>query len=232
MASDRKTALLLGVLVISSMAFGVLNSVPVLEKPEYLGRLAAHEARILWAVFFQAAFAVVYVAIAVLPVAILRRYREGLATAHFGFRIIGAGHSFLGMASLLLLSSLGKSFVAGGPLDSHTLRLLGELLRTGRDMINHIAVVLPWCIGGLILYYCLYAARLVPGWLAIWGIVATSLGILSTILFMLNVIRIISPAYLLMMTPTALADLGLALFLIIRGFRPMAAAPSSEGRLR
>jgi hypothetical protein len=228
MASDRRAAVVLGVLVVSSMVFGIMNTVPILEKPDYLERLAANEAKILNAVFFQAAFAVVYVGIAVLPLAMLKRYREGLATAYFGFRIIGAAFSFLGMASLLLLLSLGRSFAAGGTLDSQIVRLLGELLRTGRDMINHIAVVLPWCIGGLILYHGLYAARLVPAWLSIWGIVATSLGIVSTILFMLNFIRIVSPTYMLMMTPTALVDLALALFLIIKGFRPIATASGGK----
>jgi hypothetical protein len=216
---ERRTAILLGVLLISSIVFGILNTVLALEYPDYLTKLAAIESQVLKAVFFQSAFAVVYVYIAALFYPIIKKRSEGLAIAYFGFRITGAAFSFIGTASLLLLLSLSQSFVSTDQLNSPYFQTLGELLRTGRDMVNHIAVALSWCIGGLILYYCFFVMRLVPKWLSIWGIVGSSLSILSTVMLMLTVIKMATPIYFIMNTPTALVDITLAVFLILKGFK-------------
>jgi hypothetical protein len=151
-----------------------------------------------------------------------------MAIGYFGFRILGAAFSFIGIASLLLLLSLSQTFVSTDPMNSQYLHTLGELFRTGRDMINHIEVALTWCIGGLILYSSFLAMGLVPKWLSIWGIVGSSLSVLSTMLFMLGFIRLATPIYFsmpiyfIMNTPTALVDIVLALFLIVKGFNPIA----------
>jgi ABC-type Mn2+/Zn2+ transport system permease subunit len=74
-SSDRKTAVALGILLLSSILFGILNTVLALESPDYLAKLSAIKTQVLIAVFFQAAFAIAYVGIAVLPYPILKRPR-------------------------------------------------------------------------------------------------------------------------------------------------------------
>lgn len=54
-------------------------------------------------------------------------------------------------------------------LDLSFLECTAELLRKGRDIVNHIVMILPWALGGFILYYVLYQNRLVPRWLSVWG---------------------------------------------------------------
>ena len=50
---------MLGVLLICGILFGILNSVPALENPDYLTKLSTIKTQVLIAVFFQAAMAVV-----------------------------------------------------------------------------------------------------------------------------------------------------------------------------
>lgn len=220
MNSDRRTAIILGILLIAGILFGILNTVPALENPDYLTKLSAIKTQVLIAVFFQSAMAAVYVCIAVLLYPIIKKYNEGFAIGYFGFRIIGAAFLFVGIVSLLLLLLLSQSFVTADQLNSPYFQTIGELLRTGRDLMNHVGMILPWSFGGLILYYCIFKMKLAPKWLSIWGIVGSSLTLIATLMLMLDFIKIVTPTYLIMNAPTALFELSLAFFLIVKGFNP------------
>ncbi len=223
MNSDRRRAVLLGALLISGIAFGILNTVPALEYPDYLAKLSTIRTQILSAVFFQAAMATVYVWIAVLFYPVVKRHSKGLALAYFGFRIIGAAFLFVGIASLLLLLQFSQTVVSAGLLDAPQPRIAGELLRTGRDLMNHIGMVLPWILGGLILCWSMLKTAVVPRWLSVWGIVGALFTVIATLLYMLDFLEMMTPTYMAMNVPTALFELTLAVFLIVRGFDPVPA---------
>lgn len=218
MNEERRTAVLYGFLLISGMVFGIINSVPALESQGYMSVLTEIRLHVLNAVFFQAAMAVAYVLIAVLGYRLVKRFNENLATACFGFRIIAAGFLFVGIASLLLLLWLSQVSVAAGQSDSFYFETTGELLRRGRDLLNHIGLILPWSIGGLILYYSFIKMKIIPLWLSFWGLSGSVLTLLATILYMLTAIEMATPVYFLMNAPTALFELTLAFYLIIKGF--------------
>ncbi|MBC8554213.1 MAG: DUF4386 domain-containing protein [Candidatus Brocadiales bacterium] len=198
-----------------------MNSIPALEYPDYLTKLSVIKTHVLIAVFFQAAMAIVYVWIAVLLYPILNKYNKDLATGYFAFRIIGAGFLFAGIGSLLLLLWLSQSFASADQINSSYFQTTGELLRQGRDILNHIGMILPWSIGGLILYYCFFRMKLIPQWLSIWGGIGSAFTLLSTLLLMLTIIEMATPIYFIMNTPTALLELVLATFLIFKGFNPV-----------
>lgn len=218
MKSMRKTAISYGLLLIFGLVFGILSSVPALEYSGYLEKLSKMETQVLAATFSQAAMAVVYVMIAVLLYPIIRSYNKTLAAGYFGFRMIGAGFLFVGIGSLLLLLWLSQSFADAGQADVSYYETIAEVVRRGRDVLNHIGMILPWSIGGIILYYCFYKMSLVPGWLSIWGIIGSVLTLVATMILMLNVITLTSPVYFILNAPTALFELVFAVFLIIRGF--------------
>lgn len=174
--------------------------------------------QVLVATLFQAAMAVVYVTITVLVYPIIKKYNKSLAVGYFGFRIIGSGFLFAGIGSLLLLLELSQSFAAAGQADVLDFEVIAELLRQGRDILNHIGMILPWSIGGLILYYSLYKFRLIPRWLSIGGMIGSTLTLLATLLLMLNIIKLASPVYFILNAPIAICELFLAVLLIFRGF--------------
>jgi len=165
--------------------------------------------------------AAVYVCIASITYPIIRKYNADLGTVYFGFRIIGAAFLFVGIASLSLLLSLSQAYVSASPIDGNYFLVIGELLRTGRDSMNHVGMILPWMSGGLILCYCLFRIQLVPRWLSVLGISAALLTLLATLLLMLGFIRIITPIYFIMNTPSAFFEISLAIFLIVKGFNPI-----------
>jgi len=113
---NRKTAIILGILIISGILSGILSSVPALEKTDYLTKLSTIETRVLVAVFFQAVMALAYTGITILLYPIVKRFNETLAAGYFGFRIIGTGFLFVGIASLLLLLWLSQSSGTADPV--------------------------------------------------------------------------------------------------------------------
>ncbi|MBU9711544.1 DUF4386 domain-containing protein [Bacillus tamaricis] len=91
-------------------------------------------------------------------------------------------------------------------------------------------MILPWSIGGLILYYCLYKIRVIPRWLSIWGILGSTFTLLATLMLMLNIIELVSPVYFILNAPLAFGELILAIFLIVKGFnRPTITFKENEG---
>jgi Domain of unknown function (DUF4386) len=88
MNPNRKTARLFGFLLIAGIAFGIFSSVPALEQPDYLVKLASIKTQVLIDVLCQFAMAAVYVCIAVLLFPIIKRYSELMALGYFGFRIL------------------------------------------------------------------------------------------------------------------------------------------------
>ncbi|TYA13506.1 DUF4386 domain-containing protein [Paenibacillus faecis] len=218
MQTNRKTAVYLGLLLIFSFVFGIFSSVPALERSDYLVKLPEIEMQVLVATFFQAAMAVVYVTITVLVYPIIKKYNQSLAVGYFGFRLIGSGFLFAGIGSLLLLLEVSQSSTVAGQADLSYFEVIAELLRQGRDTLNHIGMILPWSIGGLILYYGLYKTRFIPGWLSIGGMIGSSLTLLATLLLMLNIIKLASPIYFILNAPIAICEMFLAVLLIFRGF--------------
>lgn len=218
MEINRKTAVTLGLMLIAALVCGIFSSVPALEEPDYLTRLASIESRVFAAVFFQAMMAIFYVGIIVYTYPIVRLDNQRGSLAYLIFRAIGATFLFVGIATLLLLLAVSREFVASNVTEAVNLEKTGELLRLARDWLNHIGMILPWSIGGFFLYRAFLKTKLIPQWLSLWGLTATTLTLAATILYMLDLIQLVTITYFALNIPTALLELVLAGYLIIKGF--------------
>ena len=149
----------------------------------------------------------------------LKKVNTSLTIGFLTFRSISVAFIFIGWLSILLLLELSDEFLQAESSGSAHFQTLDNLLRSGRDLVNHVAMPLILSVGNLMFYSILYQSKLIPRWLSIWGLIATVLsGILASILLMFNVINIITPSYIMLALPTALLEIVLALWLIIYGF--------------
>jgi hypothetical protein len=93
---------------------------------------------------------------------------------------------------------------------------------------NHLWVYVPTGIGGLILTYLLFVGRLVPRPIAVLGIVGYASLLLGVLLDLLGVLDMVTGAGLVLVAPGGLFEfVVLPIWLIAKGFRPTAAAPTS-----
>ncbi len=227
MNSDKKATTIAGWLYILGTVAGILSVVPVIDDPDYLIKASANENQVIIGAFFQFIMAVAYVGIAISLHPILRKYHEGLSLGFVGFRIIAGVFLVIGVISLLLLLTLSQEFVKAGAPASSYFQILGGLLRAGRDLVNHVAMILSLSIGGLMYYSVLYQSKIVPRWLSGWGLAGTALTILASLLVMFRSIEIITTIYMVLNIPMALQEMVLAVWLIVKGFSPSAIASRS-----
>jgi hypothetical protein len=194
----------------------------ILGAPDYLSLITAGRAQVMLGVLFSFANGLAYVGIAVLLFPILRRRFGSLALAYVGFRMVEFIMQIVaGLSPLALLTLTGEPGNAGAAAASD-LPALGALLLAVRfaafQMLNLI-----FSLSALLLYTMLLRTRLVPGFIAIWGLSAAALVLLNTVLgwFMPDL-----GAALGMITglPPLLNELLLGVWSIVRGFSPPAIA--------
>jgi uncharacterized membrane protein HdeD (DUF308 family) len=74
----------------------------------------------------------------------------------------------------------------------------------------------------MMLYYALYQTKLLPRWIAIWGLLGGILYLISGILPFFDIIKPMSETEALLRMPIAFQEMVMALWLIVRGFNPAA----------
>lgn len=227
MNSNRKTAIVVGILFIFATVVNLLSNVaflkPILDAPDYLSRIFASENQILIGSLLHiiASFACAGIAIALYPV--LRKYNEGLALGSVGFRVAEAMLYVFGSIGVLMLLPLSQEFIkAGMPATSYFQTLANSLLSM-RDWTGILAVI-AFGPGALMYYAIFYKSKLIPRWLSGWGLIAAALCLISGILVMFNIIEFFTPVQIAINIPIALQEIVLAVWLIAKGFNPSAIA--------
>lgn len=218
MDSNKKRTTIAGSLYIVGTAAGVLSIAPAVDAPDYLFKAYANENQILQAALFQFLMTVAYTGFAITLYPLLRKHMESMALGFLTFRIIAAVLNIIGFIIILMILSLSHAFVIGGSPVSSYYQTIGDLLRSGRDFINHIAMIFAISIGGLLFYTILFQTKLLPRWMSVTGLAATLLTIAASLLVMFHVIEILTTIYLALNLPLIILETVLAIWLIMKGF--------------
>jgi Domain of unknown function (DUF4386) len=228
--SDRKSAVIVGVLFITATVANLLSTSltrSLVTAPDYLRSLSASGNHVLVGALLAliAALASASIAMALYPV--LRHYNEGLALGSVGFRLIEAVFYLVDIVGLLSLLALSQAFVkAGAPGDPY-FQTISTLIQAAREWVNFVLAVSAFSLGALLYYVVIYQSKLIPRWLAGWGVLgaACSLGAAITMLFGLAPYSL---PMLVLVLPIAVQEMVLAIWLIVRGFNPSAIASSGH----
>jgi len=225
--SNRKTAVIVGVLFISATVSAVLAGLfleSILNDPDYLIRIAANENQVLIAVLLELILAVSVVGIAVFLFPIFRKHNEALALGYVGIRILEAVIIIVGAISALLLLTLSREYVAGVP-DASSFQTSSTLLLAERDWTFLLGPVIVFTLNSLILNYLLYQSKLVPRFISVWGLIGATLLLAAGLLAMFDIYSIESTT--LLAAPIGVNEMFLAVWLIVKGFNSSAIVPES-----
>jgi Domain of unknown function (DUF4386) len=220
MNSDRKAAAIAGWLYILGTVAGVLSVAYAVDAPDYLVQAATNANQVLLAAFFHLVMTPAYVGIAIALYPVLRPHHPHLALGFASFRVMAGAFIFIGVIFLLLILALSQEYVRAGAPAASYFQTLGMLLQAGRDLVNHIAMILAVSLGGLMYYWLLYQSQLVPRWLSGWGLLGTTLTIVATLLVLFRLIGILTTGYMVLNLPIAMQEMVLAVWLIVKGFNP------------
>lgn len=227
----RKKSISVGALLILSLVVGILSIDPVIDGMDKLESVSINSNAILIRAFMQFILGLIYASIPIILYTLLKKINTSLTIGFLVFRIISVGFIFIGWLSILLLLALSQEFVTSGSPELLYFKTLDNLLRSGRDLINHVAMPLILSVGNLMFYYILYQSKIIPKWLSLWGLIATILSsVLASLLLMFDVIGIINATYVSLAFPTALLEIVLATWLIVKGFDSNVVNSISEKR--
>ena len=174
MNTNRKTALIAGILFIFATTASLLSTVflgSILDAPDYLIRIFVNQNQVTIGVLLKIIAAMTSAGIAIAMYPVMKVSNAGLALGSVVFRALEAVFYIVGVVSLLSLLALGQQFATAGVADRTSLQAIGNLLVSVRD---HAALVgvFAFCVGAFMYYYLLFQSRLIPRWLSGFGIVA------------------------------------------------------------
>ena len=220
MPSNRKTAIIVGMLFIIGDIAGVLSLLVtrgLLEGPDALTKIAADQDQlVLGALLVRVmGFALAIVPVVMFPV--FKKYNEILALGRVVFR--GALETVACMATagtwLLLVELSREHAAAASPGAPHFQALSALLASSTAEYFTSIV----FSLGALMFYYLFYQSRLVPRWLSIWGLAGAVLYLAAPLLDMFG------HGFGILMAPLAVAEIVLAVWLIARGLN----SPAPKG---
>jgi hypothetical protein len=225
MNTSRRAAVIAGALFLISYVgvfAGAAVLEPILTAPDYLITLYPDRTQVIMGVLleFINAAAVIGIAVALFPV--FKQHAESLALGYVAFRVIEAVFAILVSISILPLIDLSQQFIQAGTPDAAYFETVGASALAARAWASQMLVV-PFALSALILYYVLYQSRLVPRFIPIWGFLAVAAVLAGNVVDVPDMTEGFHPAQLLVL-PIILNELFLAVWLIVKGFRPSAVA--------
>lgn len=217
-SNPRGTARAVGVLfLISYLTFivGTAMLEPAFNPDSALGDFAALKAQLVWGSLIESVNVVAIIGIAVLLYPYLSRAGRGLALGYVAIRVLEGAMYFDAKISAFSLVALSEEYVEAGRPDGSAHLLMEQMIRADIAGATRMATV-AFIVGAPVLYALLYRSRLVPRFIAVWGLVAVAMLAAGNIA-QVNVLDGFTPLMLLFV-PIALNELFLAVWLLVKGF--------------
>jgi len=219
-----------GILYITGTVAGGLSmavSAPVRSAGDPFAAAAEHPGAVVTCALLVLVMGLSLAFVPVVLFPVLRRVDEVLA---IGYLVVRGALETVGYAAAavgwLLLVPLGEVMSAGPGMSSPVGVRLGSLVRDFDAATAVVTVV--FCLGAIMFYGLLYRSRLVPRWIASWGLVGIVFYAAADLLAMYAVIGADSAVQVAMFMPLAFQEMVLAVWMIARGFRPAAGATRAQ----
>ncbi|MEU9129329.1 DUF4386 domain-containing protein [Kitasatospora sp. NPDC048540] len=229
--TDRRNSVAAGVLFliteVTAMA-GLALYRPLLSGSDYvLG--AGADGRVLLGALCEVALALAVVGTGVMLFPILRRQHEGIALGYVCVRLLEAVVIVLGLVSLLAVVTLHRDAAAHGT-DAQPLAAAARALVAVHDWTFLLGPNLVLGVNTLLLAALLHRSRVIPRAITVLGLIGGPLICASAVAVLFGLYGQLSGPGTAAALPVFAWEVSLALWLIIRGFRTPATAPTTAPR--
>jgi len=229
MISNRKTAIIVGVLFLTATATAMLGDslvVSILNAPDYLINLYPNRTQVIIGVLIAFINALAVVGIAVLLFPILKKQNESIALGYVGIRTAEFPILLVWLLSPLLLITLSQEYVKAGAPDASSFQTLGAVLIALRLWSWRLIYIING-VATLMLAYLLYQSKLIPRSISVLGLIGGSMLLAGTSLAMLGLIDVDQGAGMLAVLPGGLFEFILPIWLFVKGFNSSSIASES-----
>jgi Domain of unknown function (DUF4386) len=189
---------------------------------------AGSDTGVLWGALTEVIVALAGIGTAVVLFPVAKRQSETAALGFVTARVLEAGLIFVGVVSLLSLTTLRHDVAGTAGADPASLVTTGHTLVAVYDWAFLLSQSLMPVVNALCLGYVMYRSRLVPRILPIVGLAGAPLLLVSDIAIFFGVYDRMAPIAALAALPIAAWEFSLGLWLTFRGFTPspIAAGPA------
>ena len=218
----RTTARVVGVVYLAGFVVGLVGEglfKSVLGAPNYLSIVSANSMTVAIGAILWLMAVVGDAAHGVLMFPILKPHSERSAIGYLAARIVDAIFSAVMVLFILLQIPLGGEYAKAAAADASFLQSLGTLFTQAQLYAYQIGMS-ALGVSGVVLCSTLYKARLLPRWLALWGLAGYAIifcGMLSEIMG--------SGLGLASSLPGGLWEVFVGVWLIVKGFSSPVIAP-------
>ena len=233
MNSERKTAIIVGVLFIIGTVSGILAAVvtaPIRAGSTFPLNISASEPQWIIGTLLILLMGLSLAMVPVLLYPILKKYNEVLAFGSVLFRgVLEQVGQILYVISFFLLLTVSEIYGKTGTADISNFQTMGSILIAAGHWIQNINGVV-FSIGTLMMFALFYQTRLIPRWLSVWGVICAVLYPIAYIVSMFSPLHLAPNAGVgigLLLVPTAIQEMVFAVWMIVKGFNPSVIASGS-----
>ncbi|GAG62516.1 unnamed protein product [marine sediment metagenome] len=187
MNSNRKTAIIVGVLFIMALVLFLIGQAiyePILGSPDYLDNAYPNRVIVIIGILLEFISALAVILIPVLLFPLLKKHNEVLALGYVSFRLFEAVLLSVAQIFKLSLVNLSQEYLNKGGVDASYFKNIGNSIQSVIYWIDHDGLIYLFVfgIGALILYSALYKSKLIPRWLSIWGLISAVAILIASVL--------------------------------------------------
>jgi hypothetical protein len=220
----RSTASVVGVVYLAGFVVGIGGNIliqSILGAPNHLATIFANSMMVAIGAILWLLTVVGDAAHGVLMFPVLKQHSERMAIGYLAARIVDAIFIAVMVLFVLIQIPLGGEYLKAAALDAPYLQALSTLFAQAQLYAYEIGMS-ALGVSGLVLCYTLYRAKLVPRWLAVWGLVGY-----ATILFGMVSAVMGSGLGDVSSLPGGLWEMFIGVWLIVKGFNSPAIASES-----
>lgn len=177
MASSRRTAIVIGVLILAQMAgSAVVNffaEAPLFDGAGFLINASAHSNQVAVAVFIAIIMEATWVAIAILAFPIIAEYSTRAALSLLAVSILCLTIGVVENAAVMSMVSLSQAYATASPADRAQLETVRVVVASARNWPHYLGRMSDGA-AALFLYVALFRFALVPRAIGAIGIIAVA----------------------------------------------------------
>jgi hypothetical protein len=200
----------------------------LLSSPDYLEIAYPNRTIVIIGILLEFTIVLAMPLIPVFFFPVLKKHNEALALGYVVFRSLEAV-VLISVAEINKLSLIGVSqdYLNKEGVDASYFQYIGSSIQSENYWADTTGLIynIVFVIGALMLYSVLYKSKLIPRFISVWGFIAAVA--LLTGAMLSTFIDISSAITLLAITPIAVQEMVMAVWLIVKGFNPSAIASES-----
>jgi hypothetical protein len=219
MNSNRKTAIIVGILFIIATAFFVIGTLifePVFASEDYLKTAFQSKTIVTFGVLIELMAVFAIFLIPAFLFRILKKYSVGFAMSYVCLRLIEAVFLTISCVGTLSLVDISNTYVSGG--FDETYRTIADGIQFINDWSFTLSVSFFFTIGTLLVNYIFYKTKLIPRFISVWGVLAAILLLIGSLILIFDVAKSSAVLESVFSMPIALQEMVLAVWLIVKGF--------------